>query len=96
MHTTRGIALSASVHVTLGNIEDDSMSVELWCSVAFDGPCGVMLEGRSHKLARGFRCMDVADPCLRVAFQLTQRHAHAFTVRFSNTIITTHKCSQRN
>lgn len=61
---------------------------------AFDGPRSVMFEGRSNEFTRGLRCMDVANSCLCVTFQLTQRHAYALTVRLPNTIITAHKRGQ--
>src|ERR1700678_1477428 len=46
--------------LAFGHIEDDSMSVELWRSIALDRAGGVMLESGGDELARRLRCMDVA------------------------------------
>jgi hypothetical protein len=40
--------------------------------------------------------MDVADAGLRVLLQLGERHADAFPMRLSDTLIAAHKGSERN
>ena len=82
--------------LALGHIEDDSMSVELWRSIAFDRAGGVMLESGGDELARRLRCMDVANTRLRVSFQFSKSDADAFTVRLPHTIIAAHERGERN
>lgn len=52
--------------VPLGDVEDDGVGMELRCSVTFEGACGILLEGGSHKLARCLGSMDVPNSCLGV------------------------------
>jgi hypothetical protein len=82
--------------IALGDIENDGMSMELRRSITFDWPRSIVLEGCSNELTRCLRCMDVANPRLRIPFQLTQRYAHTLPVRLPDTIIAAHKRSQRN
>jgi hypothetical protein len=40
--------------------------------------------------------MNIADACLRVPFEFSQRHVNTFTMCFAYAFITTHKRSERN
>jgi hypothetical protein len=82
--------------LTLGNIEDDGVGVELGSRIALDGPRGVMLEGRDHKLPGHLRGVDVADTRLSVMLQLSQCHTHTLAVGLSHAIIAAHKRGQGN
>ena len=72
------------------------MSMKLWRSITIYRTGGVVLECGSDEFSGRLRRMNIADARLRVAFQFSQRYANAFTMRFTHTIITAHKRSQRN
>jgi hypothetical protein len=57
------------VVAALGQIEDDSMSMELWRSVSVHRAGRVMLKFGGDELARGLSEMIAADPRLRVVLQ---------------------------
>jgi hypothetical protein len=82
--------------LALGDIEDDSVGMELGSRIAFDRPRGVMLEGSDHKLPGHLRGVDVADPRLGVLLQLSQRHAYTLSVGLSDTVIAADKGCQRD
>jgi len=64
------------------------MGVELGRGVAFNRAGRVMLEGRGGKLARRFRCADIADSRLGIPLQLGQGRANALPVRHSYPVVT--------
>ena len=82
--------------LSFGHIEDHSVSVKLWCSIAVYGTCGVMLKRSGSKLTGCLWRMNVTNASLCVSFQLLQCHADAFAVRFTHAIIATHKGRKRN
>ncbi len=53
--------------VPLCHVEDHSVSVKLWCSIAVYGTRGVMLEGSCNELAGCFWRMDVTNASLCIA-----------------------------
>ncbi len=75
--------------LTLCDVEDHSMGMELGSCISINRPCGVMLEGCCGKLASRVRRMNIADACLRIPLQLMQRNANTFTMRITHTFITT-------
>ncbi len=82
--------------LTLGDVEDHGMGVELRRGVAVDGAGGVVLEGRGGELASRLRRMHVADPRLGVMLNLAQSDTDALPVRFPHPLITSDKRGQRD
>ena len=73
------------------------MGVELRRGVAVYRPGGVVLEGRGDEFACRLRRVDVADPRLGVPSPTrTGRHADAFPMRLSHTLIAADKGGERN
>ncbi len=81
--------------LALRDIEDDSVGMQLRRRVTVNGAGGVMLEGRSDKLACCFRRVNVPQACLREPLQFRQGHSRALPVGQSNPVVTAHKRGNR-
>jgi hypothetical protein len=90
------LQFSSLAVLTLGDVEDNGVGVELRRGVAVDGSGGVMLEGRGGELAGRLRLPDVADPSLGVPFQLSQSDPNAIAVRLAHSVVSSDQCGQRN
>src|SRR5208337_2017266 len=82
--------------VALRDIENDSVSVQLWRDIAIDRAGCIVLKLGGDKLASGFGRMVAADAGLRVAFKLVEGNADALAMRFSDTLIAADKRGERN
>src|SRR5271157_632646 len=49
-----------------GHIENDRMSMKLWCGIPIYRAGSIVLEGGANELARGLRRVDIADTRLRI------------------------------
>src|SRR6266700_3901060 len=79
----------------LGEIEKDDVRVQLWCSITIDRPCAVMLELRCYPFAGGL-CRKIAPYAgLDISLQLVKCDANAFSMRFSDTVVSTYQGGQR-
>ncbi len=79
-----------------GEIEDDSVGVELRRGVAIDGAGGVVFELGGNELARTLSSIITADPRLRVPLQFGERNGHSVTMRFPHAVISTDQSGERD
>src|SRR5277367_2157922 len=82
--------------LTLCHVEDHSVRMKLRSSITINRTGRIVLKGGSDEFSGRLRCMNIADACLRVAFEFSQRRVNTFTMRFAYTLITTHKRGERN
>jgi len=71
------------------------MGMKLGRSIAIDGPRGVVLEGGGDEFSGRLRGMDIADPRLRVSFELLKCRAYTLPMGFPHPIIAAHKRGKR-
>jgi len=72
------------------------MSMKLRCSIAIDGPRGIVLESGGNEFPGRLWGMDIADPRLRVSLKFLERDANAFPVGFTHPVIAAHERSERH
>lgn|GEM_PF-6639506 len=77
--------------LTLGNIEDDGMSMELGRGIAVHGTGGVMFKLGGDEPASGFGWTVAAYAGLRVSLQLIQCDIHGLPMRVPYAAIATHE-----
>ena len=82
--------------VALGDVENDSVGMELRRDIAIDRAGGVVLELGGNKFGRGLGRMVAADAGLRVVFELLKGNADALPMRFADTVIATDKRGERD
>src|SRR5208282_1024971 len=81
--------------LALGHVEDHGMGMKLGCSIAIDGPRGVVLESGGDKFRGRLRGMDIANPGLRVSLKLPKCHLDALAMGYPDTIIAAHESGKR-
>src|ERR1700678_2009806 len=81
--------------LALGHVEDHGMSMKLGRRITIDGPRGVVLESGGDKFSGGLRGMDIADPRLRVSFNLLKCRAYTLPMGFPHPIIAAHESGER-
>lgn len=77
--------------LSLGYVEDHSMSVKLGRGVTVYRPRGVVLERGGDELACRFRRVNIADARLGVPLQFLKCYARAFAMRQANARIAANK-----
>jgi hypothetical protein len=82
--------------VTLGDIKDDGVSVELWSGVAVHGPGGIVLELGGNELCSGLRWMVPANAGHRVVLQVLQRDTDAHAMCRAYSIVGAYERGQRD
>ncbi len=81
--------------LALGHVENHGVSMKLGRSIAIDGPRGVVLESGGDKFSGCLRGMDIADPRLRVSFELLKCRAYTLPMGFPHPIIAAHESRKR-
>src|SRR5260370_3427132 len=82
--------------LTLGHIENDGMSMKLWCGIPIYRAGSVVLKGGGNELGRRLGRVDIADPRLRIPLQFAKCRADTLTVRLAHPLIAAHKRGERN
>ena len=73
--------------LSLGDVKNYRVSVQLRRNVTVDRTCGIVLERRSNEFARGFGRIIAADASLCVALELVKGNADTLPVGFADTLI---------
>ena len=80
--------------LTLGQIEDDRMSMELWSDIPIHRAGRIVFEFGGNEFARCLRRVVSADTGLHIVFQLFKGCADALAVRLTYPIITADQSCQ--